>query len=197
MNPGLPAAGAGEPAAGHSVPADKNLDPEWGKTLFARGDRKAYQGKELETIGMPCGGICAGQLYVRGDGTLARWWIANNAYKTSVPRPDHVISTPLGEHQSGYRTYRPASHIDQGFSPSGSSSMGQGQWSERSIVKTSMTSAFSVSIRSQTIEYRKQSGISVAGGCTAGGVLSLYSPEWQGFRPSGYGFALYSQEHGE
>ncbi len=115
MNPGLPAAGAGEPAAGHSVPADKNLDPEWVKTLFARGDRKAYQGKELETIGMPCGGICAGQLYVRGDGTLARWWIANNAYKTSVPRPDHVISTPLGEHQSGYRTYRPASHIDQGF----------------------------------------------------------------------------------
>ena len=115
VNQGPLAAAAGQPASDHYVPADKNLDPEWVKTLFARGNRKIYHGKELETIGMPCGGICAGQLYVRGDGTLAKWWIANNAYKTSVPGPDHVISTPLGEHQSGYRTYRAASHIDQGF----------------------------------------------------------------------------------
>ena len=115
VNPGPLAAGAGKPATEHSVPADKNLDPEWVKALFARGNRKTYQGKELETIAMPCGGICAGQLYVRGDGTLARWWIANNAYKTSVPRPEHVISTPLGEHRAGYRTYRAASHVDQGF----------------------------------------------------------------------------------
>ena len=48
----------------------------------SKGDRKVYKGDELTTIGMPVGGICAGQLYVRGDGTLANWWIANNAYNT-------------------------------------------------------------------------------------------------------------------
>lgn len=99
----------------HYVPADKNLDPKWVQALFAKGERKVYRDQELETIGMPCGGICAGQLYVRGDGTLAKWWIANNSYKTGSPRPDEVIRTPLGDHEAGYRTYRPASYIDQGF----------------------------------------------------------------------------------
>ena len=68
----------------HFVPADKKLDPEWAKALFARGPRRVYRGEQLETIGMPCGGICAGQLYVRGDGTLAQWWIANNAHNTGA-----------------------------------------------------------------------------------------------------------------
>ena len=99
----------------HYVPADKNLDPEWVKALFAKGERKVYRHEELETIGMPCGGICSGQLYVRGDGTLARWWIANNAYKSGSPPSNQVISTPLGDHEAGYRTYRPASYINQGF----------------------------------------------------------------------------------
>jgi len=106
----------------HHIPADKQLDPDWLKALFASGNRKVYRGQELETIGMPCGGICAGQLYVRGDGTLARWWIANNAYNTGAywlpeedRKIDYAIHTPLGKHQAAYRTYRPASHIDQGF----------------------------------------------------------------------------------
>ena len=46
---------------------------------------------------MPVGGICAGQLYVRGDGTLANWWIANNAYNTGYGI-DWLLNfdTPLG-----------------------------------------------------------------------------------------------------
>jgi len=85
---------------------DKNLDPKWVKSLFASGERKVYRGKELFTIGMPCGGICSGQLYVRGDGTLARWWIFNEDIST-----DFRLKAP----ETGYRTYRPPSRLEQGF----------------------------------------------------------------------------------
>ena len=77
-------------------------DATWMARLRDRGERKVYRGEELETIGMPCGGIAAGQLYVRGDGTLAQWWIANNCKFTGYGR-------------SNYRMYRPPSPIDQGF----------------------------------------------------------------------------------
>jgi len=83
-------------------PADKKLQPAWVESLTARGTRKVYAGKELATIAMPCGGIAAGQLYVRGDGTLAQWWISNNYQFT-------------GYGDKCYRTYRPESPLDQGF----------------------------------------------------------------------------------
>ena len=51
---------------------------------------------------MPCCGVAAGQLYVRGDGTLAQWWIANNSQFTGYGR-------------DCYKTYRPPSPVDQGF----------------------------------------------------------------------------------
>ncbi len=54
----------------HFVPLDKKLRPEWVKTLTVKGERKAFRGDELKTMGMPCGGIAAGQLYVQGDGSL-------------------------------------------------------------------------------------------------------------------------------
>jgi uncharacterized protein (DUF608 family) len=77
-------------------------DAAWLAGLTARGERKVYRGAELETIGMPCGGVAAGQLYVRGDGTLAQWWIFNR-----------VPNTGFGDRC--YRTYRPPSPIQQGF----------------------------------------------------------------------------------
>jgi non-lysosomal glucosylceramidase len=86
---------------GHIVPTDKKMSSAWVKSLQARGERKIYRGKELFTIGMPCGGVGAGQLYVRGDGTLGKWWIFNNARNE--------------RHCSGYQTYRPQSPIEQGF----------------------------------------------------------------------------------
>ena len=64
--------------------------------------RKVYSGEELQTIGMPCGGVAAGQVYVRGDGTLAQWWISNNSKFT-------------GYGNKCYSTYRPASPLEQGF----------------------------------------------------------------------------------
>ncbi len=63
----------------HPVPADKKLDPAWLRSLFERGVKEIHSGGDLERIGMPCGGIGSGQLYVCGDGTLGDWQIFNNA----------------------------------------------------------------------------------------------------------------------
>ena len=100
----------------HHVPVQKNLTANWEKSLYSN-EKKVYKGDELFTIGMPCGGIAAGQLYVRGDGTLANWWIANNAYNTGygVDSLTH-FNTALGPWTVCYKTFRPASYIDQGFS---------------------------------------------------------------------------------
>ena len=66
------------------VPADKKLQPEWIKSLSERGVRIPHRGPELERIGMPVGGICAGQLYLGGDGRLWHWDIFNRAMHTGA-----------------------------------------------------------------------------------------------------------------
>jgi len=83
------------------VPADKKLSPEWVKSLFARGTREIYRGAELEKIGMPVGGICAGQLYLGGDGKLWHWDIFNKVAGTG---DGHYAKPPL-----------PSSPLEQGF----------------------------------------------------------------------------------
>lgn len=99
----------------HHVPVDKGLGKEWLDKLWS-DERRAYKGEELKTIGMPCGGIAAGQLYVTGDGTLANWWIANNAYNTGYGI-DWLLdfNTPLGPWKVCYQTFKPTQYIDQGF----------------------------------------------------------------------------------
>ncbi len=95
---------AGEPGEEfkHFVPVDKKLAPEWVAALTQRGTPEVWRGKDLVTIGMPVGGIAAGQLYLRGDGTLAQWWVFNK----------HV-NTGYGDRC--YRTYRPDSPVESGF----------------------------------------------------------------------------------
>jgi len=87
---------------GHVIPVDKELSRDYVSGLFERGTREVWTGKDLETIGMPVGGIGTGQLYLRGDGTLAVWQIFNK----------HVFS---GYGSDNYRTYRPESPVDSGF----------------------------------------------------------------------------------
>ncbi len=87
---------------GHVIPADKGLSRNAIRKMYERGKRQTYQGKDLDTIGMPVGGIATGQLYLRGDGTLAVWQIFNR----------HVFS---GYGRDNYRTYRPDSPVDSGF----------------------------------------------------------------------------------
>ena len=88
------------------VPSDKKLDPDWIKSLFARGEPTVYRNEELDYIGMPVGGICAGQLYLGGDGRLLLW---------------DIFNAPV---LSGFNEYRgpnyakprkPTSPIEQGF----------------------------------------------------------------------------------
>ena len=74
-----------------------------GRTACSRkGSKKVYAGDELTCIGMPVGGICAGQLYLRGDGTLAEWGIFN-------------VDRFTGYGDNCYRTYTPPSPVEQGF----------------------------------------------------------------------------------
>jgi len=86
----------------HLVPAEKNLSQDFLRGLFERGERAVYKGEELETIGMPVGGIATGQLYLRGDGTLGLWQIFNKPIFSGYGRDN-------------YRTYRPDSPVDSGF----------------------------------------------------------------------------------
>jgi len=59
------------------VPAEKDLPADWVKSLTARGERAVYRGKDLKFIGMPVGGVCAGQVFLGGDGRLWLWDIFN------------------------------------------------------------------------------------------------------------------------
>jgi len=83
------------------VPADKRLTPEWIQSLTARGEPIVYRGSELDKIGMPVGGICAGQLYLGGDGKLWHWDIFNRHVGTGAEHYAHPLT--------------PDSPLDQGF----------------------------------------------------------------------------------
>src|SRR4029077_12833008 len=88
------------------IPADKKLDPAWVKSLYERGQPTVYTGLELEKIGMPVGGICAGQLYLGGDGRLWHWDIFN------LPQPSNFSDTGGPNYA---RPPKPVSPIEQGF----------------------------------------------------------------------------------
>ena len=96
------------------INADKNLPADWNQKLFERGSSHIYKANDSKVIGMPCGGLFAGQLYVRADGTLAYWWIANDAANTAWSNYKKARH-PLGTYEHAYGTYEPFSPIDQGF----------------------------------------------------------------------------------
>ena len=77
------------------VPADKKLTPEWIKSLFDRGQPTVHRGEDLKHIGMPVGGLCAGQLYLGGDGKLWRWDLFNQHLPTGPDRYAHPTKSGL------------------------------------------------------------------------------------------------------
>ena len=66
----------------HAVPADKKLSPAWVQSLLRRGEARRYAHETRAILGMPVGGVAAGQMYVTGDGTLYGWWIYNRHIRT-------------------------------------------------------------------------------------------------------------------
>lgn len=67
-----------------AIPADKNLDPAWVRSLYERGEKQTYTNDELTYIGMPVGGIGAGMVYLGGDGRLWMWDVFNQKYSRGM-----------------------------------------------------------------------------------------------------------------
>jgi len=86
------------------IPEDKNLSADYVRKLFARGKKEIYSGKILETIGMPCGGIGCGQMYLCGDGSLADWQIYGLA-----------VSRWVSNTRSTFAYQKMRKPVDQGF----------------------------------------------------------------------------------
>lgn len=68
----------------------------------APGRTRVYRGHALRTIGMPCGGIAAGQLYVLGDGTLGCWQIDGANYCAGVGHTSYRSDPPPRPIQQGF-----------------------------------------------------------------------------------------------
>ena len=68
----------------HPIPAEKNLSPAWIAALTAPGSPEVLRGSELDYIGMPVGGLCAGLVYLGGDGQLWLWDIFNDARRQGI-----------------------------------------------------------------------------------------------------------------
>lgn len=98
---------ANYPAPHHPVPINKGLSQEWIDSLYNRGEKPVYTGEDLDYIGMPVGGIAAGQLYLMGDGTLADWQLF-----------DHPISYMLGQSGSSFNANIFPRPVKQGFAVS-------------------------------------------------------------------------------
>ena len=86
----------------HLVPVDKKLDAKWLASLRAKGAPQVWRGDALKPIGMPVGGIAAGQMYLGGDGRLLHWAVFNKHVNT-------------GYGQRCYRLWEPPARVDQGF----------------------------------------------------------------------------------
>lgn len=112
------------------IPADKKLQADWVKSLFARGTPQVYSkaNQELRYIGMPVGGICCGTIYLSGDGRLWNWDIFNQNVEGVLPVwvPWSEAGEPYRDNKgevrsrNGSRYVRPANQadsqkIDQGF----------------------------------------------------------------------------------
>jgi len=116
LSPGvLPIAGPFVRRQGdHFVPADKKLSADWIRALFERGASTWYAGGDLATIGMPVGGICAGQLYITGDGRLVGWDIFNQNRNTGYGAVNYAVGRPPEQTVSqGRLAAAPA--VGQGF----------------------------------------------------------------------------------
>jgi len=101
--------------SGGKTPTVKHFEKAWVRSLTQRGEPTVYTRKNssnFEYIGMPIGGIAAGQLYLGGDGQLWFWDIFNTNRKIGDLKGQEAYQYP-------YRRSRPEEkgivNIEQGF----------------------------------------------------------------------------------
>ena len=99
----------------HFVPLDKKLSPAWLQTLTARGERTWYSGDDLKTIGMPVGGVGAGQVYLSGDGRLIYWDIFNRNHNTGYGAINYKSGRLPTEVATPTQAFESALEVNQGF----------------------------------------------------------------------------------
>jgi non-lysosomal glucosylceramidase len=103
-----------EDTVDHFVPTDKKLASQWVHALFARGSRTWFSDDELKTIGMPVGGVGAGQIYLTGDGRLVYWDIFNSNHNTGYGQINYKEGRTPTDVVSGGK-FTPSPDVDQGF----------------------------------------------------------------------------------
>jgi len=94
--------------------AAKHFDPAWVRMLDQRGEPTVYtraNSADFEYIGMPIGGICAGQLYLGGDGKLWCWDIFNTKSMRDT-RSIHSYRSPYQRSNSEEKAHH---RLKQGF----------------------------------------------------------------------------------
>ncbi len=99
----------------HFIPVDKKLSGDWVASLFERGGRNWVKGQNLETVGMPVGGICAGQVYLTGDGRLYFIDIFNQYANTGYGSVNYREGRTASEMVVNTGDTAEAPSIDQGF----------------------------------------------------------------------------------
>jgi non-lysosomal glucosylceramidase len=98
------------------TPVVKNLDPEWIKSLADRGEPTLYtkgNSQNFAYIGMPIGGIGAGEIYLSGDGKLWDWDIFGTRCRPGGPVEQgraYQVPHKVGDHGDSTQTV-----LDQGF----------------------------------------------------------------------------------
>ncbi len=93
------------------IPANKDIPASTIAQLRQRGGQPVFTTNRLLTVGMPVGGIAAGQLYLRGDGVFGDWQIDGRRLDT-------------GSGDEAYEPHQPHRSIEQGvaiavFNPDG------------------------------------------------------------------------------
>ena len=95
------------------IPAEKNLSPEWERSLVARGSPRSYTGDALMNIGMPVGGITTGALvYLGGDGKLWNWDIFNRPLNGVTPRMIQYKDRAWHGRPKGIEVWQGGNYID-------------------------------------------------------------------------------------
>ena len=96
------------------TPTVKKFDPAWVQSLDRRGEPIVYtraNSADFDFIGMPVGGICAGQLYLGGDGKLWCWDIFN----TKSMRDVRGVPTHANPYKRSEPNIRAHHQLNQGF----------------------------------------------------------------------------------